>query len=134
MSNNRKKEERKSNVFGLQKHPSRVKNPFRGKTFSKAVLAASASLKKGLPLLGVKRGCAAHGAVPICSFLLNRLALGTGRGPALCALTSEKHLHRYTALCSPFFQRHHFAPLQKAATWKKGGTWVAFAQLWPASS
>jgi len=89
-------------------------NPLSG-YHSKAVVAATLSCKSSPPLLRVKRGCAAHGAGPIYSFLLNRMALGTGRGPALCALTSGKHLHRYTALCSPFFQGHHFAPLQTTA-------------------
>jgi len=82
-------------------------HPFTG-YHSKAVLGVTQCCKDSPPPLGVKRGCAAHGAVQIMSILLNRIALGAGRGPALCVLTSGKHLHHYTALSRPFAQRHHF--------------------------
>ncbi len=91
----------------------RVNIPYQGKRNSKAEVAATLPCKDKSPLLRVKRGCAAHGAVQEYSFLLNRIALGAVRGPAACQLTSGKHLHLNMALPSPFTLRHHFAPLRQ---------------------
>ena len=46
---------------------------------SKAVVAATQVCKDSPPLLRVKRGCAAHAPAQMCTFLLNRIALYTGR-------------------------------------------------------
>ena len=119
MSSQRMKIEEKNRMPGELKLSVRVNIPLRGKSFSTAVLAATRYCKNSPPLLGVKRGCAAHAPVQMCTFSLNRIALYTGRGPGACQLTSEQNLHLNTALSSPFFPWSHFAPLKTTANNKK---------------
>ncbi len=94
-----KRERKESEVGQLKSCPPL--NPLSG-YYSKAVVAATLSCKSSPPRLRYKRGCAAHGAWPTCSFLLNRMA------PGAAPRFDNNNLWTHS-----FVPRHHFAPLHQ---------------------